>query len=49
MSRLLRAIGVTRIMRGTRHAARIMSAVEKNVLRVLVCFIGLLLIASVIR
>jgi hypothetical protein len=49
MSRLLGANGVTRILGGTRRAAGIMSAIEKNVLRVLLCFIALLLIASLIR
>jgi hypothetical protein len=49
MSRLLGAIGVTRIQRRARHVTGIMNAIAKNILRIMIGLIALFLLASLIH
>ena len=49
MSRLFDTIGLTRILGRARHVTGIMKAITKNVMRVVIGFIALFLLASLIR
>jgi hypothetical protein len=49
MSRLLGGIGVARILGRGRHATAIVNAITENVVRVMIGFIALFLLASLIH